>query len=238
MLIDSIQAAVQRRGLSLETFRKITLRLLGRQVIYRLKSQRDRELFDAFLMLRESVTDYLEVMGVRLAVNEQGGFVIAYPPGSSVPGAEEEALIDLGTDIQRRLKAEEKGLLLALRMIFEDTLRAGTLTDDGLAMTELSTVYTRYQQIVGREMASNFTERDKSFDRLKRMSVIHECGDIHDSESLLSITPIVEYFSLSSVTNALSDVEAGESLTPNPDASESIQKKNTRSSEEDGNVPE
>ncbi|NVK41556.1 MAG: DUF4194 domain-containing protein [Oceanospirillaceae bacterium] len=237
MLTDNIQAAAQRRGLSIETFRKIILRLLGRQVIYRLKSQRDRELFDAFLMLRESVTDYLDVMGIRLAVNEQGGFVIAYPPGSSVPGIEEEALVDQGAEIQRRLKAEEKGLLLALRMIFEDTLRAGTLTDEGLAMAELSAVYTRYQQIVGREMASNVTEREKSFDQLKRMSIIHECGDIQDSESLLSITPIVEYLSLSSVTSALSQVEAGEPLILEQAAPESLEQENILSSEEDANVP-
>ena len=88
MWIDHLEQEIENRNLGLDEFRAVLLRLLDKQVIYRNESQVEAELYDLFVRTQDVVEAYLGVLGITVFWNPQLNFIIAYPPGSDIPGVE------------------------------------------------------------------------------------------------------------------------------------------------------
>jgi len=56
--------------------------------------------------------------------------IVAYPPGSQIPGYQNN---EESSALQKRVRAEEAGLMVLLRLLFEEKLREGNVNEDSVA---------------------------------------------------------------------------------------------------------
>ncbi len=204
LFTDLLVNVLERKELTLGEFQSVVLRLLDRQIILRTVTEKDRQLYDQYVMMQEVIDEYLRLMCVAVHWDEQIGCIIAYPPGAHVPGEgePEELPTGLGQVIQRKINIEEKGLLLTLRLLYEEAAQEGQLNEHALAVLSLEAIYTRFESVMKRPMNSSDTERERSFKTLKKLRIIHQMGKFDDSDSLVSISPVVLKVVLGSVVAA------------------------------------
>lgn len=200
MWTDHLARELENRNLGMAEFRAVLLRLLDKQVIYRPESQVEAELYDLFIRLQDVVEQYLGIMGITVFCNPQLNFVIAYPPGSDIPGvahgdASQNAL-------QRRIHADEAGLLITLRLLYEEKIREGEIDEQGCVFVPLETVFTRYLSITKKEMPAAETERRSLFNTLKQLRLV-TYTDLIGAEQWIGIREIIMHFTLNGIQDAL-----------------------------------
>jgi hypothetical protein len=206
MWTDQLAQELSNRNLSLADFRAVLLRLLDKQVIYRHESQVEAELYDLFVRMQGVVEAYLGILGVTVFCNPQLNFIIAYPPGSDIPG------IAGGdpdqTALQRRIHADEAGLMITLRLLYEEKIREGEIDAQGCVFVPLETVFTRYLSITKKEMPSAEAERRSLFHTLKQLRLV-TYSDLAGAEQWIGIREIIMHFTLDGIVAALADRERG-----------------------------
>jgi hypothetical protein len=188
----------------LADFKSVIQRLLDRQVLYRHENQKEAEIYDRYLRIEDLIQEYLSIMGITVVGNERLNFVIAYPPGSDIPGVNCEIPEDMA--MQRRIRADEAGLIITLRLLYEEKLREGELSDNGCVYVPLETVYTRFLGITKKEMPSSESDRKALFSTLRQLRII-EYKEINESGQWIGIREIILNFTLDGVAAAISDAE-------------------------------
>jgi hypothetical protein len=204
MILEPLEHELENRNLALADFRRVILRLLDKQVIYRPESNVEAEIYDLYLRMEDLVTEYLALIGITISENKNLCFVIAYPPGSDIPGVHTE---DMGDNaLQRRIRADEAGLMITLRLLYEENIREGEIDEKGRAYVPLETVFTRYHSIVKREMPNSESERRSLFSTLKQLRIV-EFKDVTDPEQWIGIREVILHFTLEGVIQALNDAD-------------------------------
>jgi hypothetical protein len=180
------------------------LRLLDKQVIYRNESKVESELYDLFIRMEDVVEKYLSILGVTVFCNAELNFVIAYPPGSDIPG-----IRDGGTErraLQRRIRADEAGLMITLRLLYEEKIREGEIDEKGCVYVPLETVFTRYLSIAKKEMPAPESERRSLFNTLKQLRLV-DYTDLSGTDQWIGIREIIMHFTMSGIAEAVSEIE-------------------------------
>lgn len=204
MIIDILTQELENRNLSPADFKAVVQRLLDRQVIYRHESNIEADLYDRFIRMEDLVNDYLSVIGITVVSTPKLNFVIAYPPGSDIPGTHTQ---DTGDDaLQRRIKADEAGLMITLRLLYEEKIREGEISDNGCVHVPLETIFTRFASITKKEMPSAENERRSLFNTLKQLRIV-EYKDLTNPDQWVGIREIVLYFTLDGVIEAIDMIE-------------------------------
>lgn len=206
MWTDHLEQELENRNLGMAEFRMVLLRLLDKQVIYRHESQVEAELYDLFVRMQAVVEAYLGVLGITVFFNPQLNFVIAYPPGSDIPGVQSG---DSGqTALQRRIHADEVGLMITLRLLYEEKIREGEIDEQGCVYVPLETVFTRYLSITKKEMPTAESERRSLFNALKQLRLV-AYSDLDGAEQWIGIREIIMHFTLNGIVEALAERETG-----------------------------
>ncbi len=200
MWTDHLAQELENRNLGMAEFRAVLLRLLDKQVIYRHESQVEAELYDLFIRLQDLVEAYLGILGITVFCNPQLNFVIAYPPGSDIPGLVNGDASQ--TALQRRIHADEAGLLITLRLLYEEKIREGEIDEQGCVYVPLETVFTRYLSITKKEMPSAESERRSLFNTLKQLRIV-KYADLTGVEQWIGIREIIMHFTLNGIVAAL-----------------------------------
>ena len=204
MWTEQLSHELENRNLKIPDLRAVLLRLLDKQVIYRNESQVEAELYDVFIRMQDVVENYLGILGITVFCNPQLNFVIAYPPGSDIPGV---AGRETGqSTLQRRINADEAGLMITLRLLYEEKIREGEIDERGCVFVPLETVFTRYLSITKRDMPKPENERRSLFNTLKQLRLV-EYKDITGSEQWIGIREVIMHFTLDGVAHALSACE-------------------------------
>lgn len=208
MWTDHLSQELENRNLNMTEFRAVLLRLLDKQVIYRNESQVESELYDLFVRMQDVVETYLGILGITVFCNAQLNFVIAYPPGSDIPGVGDGETGPAA--LQRRIHANEAGLMITLRLLYEEKIREGDIDERGCVFVPLETVFTRYLSITKKEMPTAESERRSLFNTLKQLRLV-EYTDLIGTEPWIGIREIIMHFTLNGVAEALSEREQTES---------------------------
>ena len=200
MITEVIEQELTHRNLTLMDLKAVVQRLLDRQVLYRHESLKEADIYDRFLRLQDLVREYLELIGITVFSNERLNFVIAYPPGSDIPGVNSE-LREEGA-LQRRIKADEAGLIITLRLLYEEKLREGDICENGCVYVPLETVFTRFLGVTKKEMPSSESDRRTLFSTLRQLRII-EYKELNETEQWIGIREIILNFTLDGVAEAI-----------------------------------
>lgn len=217
MWTDHLAKELENRNLGMAEFRAVLLRLLDKQVIYRHESQVEAELYDLFVRMQAVVEAYLSILGITVFFNPRLNFVIAYPPGSDIPGVDSDAG---QTALQRRIHADEAGLMITLRLLYEEKIREGEIDEQGCVFVPLETVFTRYLSITQKEMPASEAERRSLFNALKQLRIV-AYTDLADAEQWIGIREIIMHFTLKGIVEALTERETGAGMIAPVDAMQS-----------------
>lgn len=204
MWSDHLERELENRNLLPADLRAVLLRLLDKQVIYRNESKVESELYDLFVRMEDIVEQYLSILGVTVFCNVELNFVIAYPPGSDIPG-----IRDGGTErraLQRRIRADEAGLMITLRLLYEEKIREGEIDEKGCVYVPLEAVFTRYLSITKREMPAPESERRSVFNTLKQLRLV-DYTDLSGTDKWIGIREIIMHFTMSGIAEAVSEIE-------------------------------
>ena len=220
MWTDHLAQELENRNLGMAEFRAVLLRLLDKQVIYRHESQVEAELYDLFVRLQDVVETYLGILGITVFCNPQLNFVIAYPPGSDIPGGVDGDPAQ--TALQRRIHADEAGLMITLRLLYEEKIREGEIDEQGCVYVPLETVFTL--SITKKEMPAAESERRSLFNTLKQLRLV-KYSDLAGAEQWIGIREIIMHFTLNGAVAALEARENGPATAQNaePMASDPIE---------------
>jgi hypothetical protein len=220
MWTDHLAKELENRNLGMAEFRSVLLRLLDKQVIYRHESQVEAELYDLFVRMQPVVEAYLDILGMTVFFNPRLNFVIAYPPGSDIPGV---AGADSGqVALQRRIHADEAGLMITLRLLYEEKIREGEIDEQGCVFVPLETVFTRYLSITQKEMPTAEAERRSLFNALKQLRIV-AYSDLAGAEQWIGIREIIMHFTLNGIVEALTERETGAEAAESVDAVDAMQ---------------
>jgi len=164
----------------------------------------EAELYDLFVRTQDVVEAFLGVLGITVFWNPQLNFIIADPPGSDIPGVE---CGDPGqAALQRRIHADEAGLLIPLRLLYEEKILEGEIDEQGCVFVPLETVFTRYSSITKKEMPAAEAERRSLFQTLKQLRLV-AYSDLTGPDQWIGIREIIMHFTLNGVVDALAERE-------------------------------
>jgi hypothetical protein len=217
MWIEHLERELENRNLLSADLRAVLLRLLDKQVIYRNESKVESELYDLFIRMEDIVEQYLSILGVTVFCNAELNFVIAYPPGSDIPG-----IRDGGTDrraLQRRIRADEAGLMITLRLLYEEKIREGEIDEKGCVYVPLETVFTRYLSITKKEMPAAESERRSLFNTLKQLRLV-DYTDLSGTDKWIGIREIIMHFTMSGIAEAVTEMENASTAVQDTDQGE------------------
>lgn len=200
--MEYIEHALQERDLSLGEFRDVAYRLLERQVIYRPESTAESIIYDMYLRIEDLLQDYFAVLGIHLVHNPTLNLIVAYPPGSQIPGHKDS---EEKPALQKRMRMEEAGLMLLLRLLYEEKLREGSINEFSTAFVSLEDINTRYNTLLKRSLPKSEAERLRLFGSLKKLRII-EYDDLSNYEKWLGIREVILHFTMQGVIQALDDI--------------------------------
>lgn len=214
MWSDHLGQELENRDLLPADLRAVLLRLLDKQVIYRSESKVESQLYDLFVRMEDIVEQYLSVIGITVFCNTELNFVIAYPPGSDIPGIQDGS--GEHRALQRRIRADEAGLMVTLRLLYEEKIREGDIDEKGCVYVPLETVFTRYLSITKKEMPTAEADRRSLFNTLKQLRLV-DYTDLSGIDKWIGIREIIMHFTMSGIGEALSEMENASAAVQDPD---------------------
>ncbi|ROS01012.1 uncharacterized protein DUF4194 [Sinobacterium caligoides] len=203
-MLEAIKQQLDTANVSQREFSELVIRLLDRGVIYRDDSNIERDLYDRYLRLHLLVEDYLEVLGVRLLHDSQFQYVLAFPPGSEVPGLADDTDRPLA-GLKSRLNQAEVALVLVLRAEYDKSLREGQIDELGQVSVPIEAVSITMKNLLNRSLPENALERKKLFARLRSMRLIQLLDEGESSDSWVKIRPSIVSFVSEAVLESLAD---------------------------------
>lgn len=194
-MLDVINSELKKANVDLGEFRKVVNRLLSYQAIYRKQSNSEAEYYDLFTRLQTLIEEYLGVLGFQIVHHEQTQYVVCYPPGSDIPGVYNDDTEQ--SHYQRKLKRNEKIALIVARYLFEERLREGQISDEGVALVDLEK-FNHTFTMVAKQALDKESERDELLKFLKGLRLI-EYKDTSGPDALIGFRSTILCFSMESV---------------------------------------
>ena len=238
-MLDAIKLQLEAANISQREFSQLLIRLLDRGVIYRDDSQIERELYDRYIRLALLVEDYLSLLSVRLLHDRQFQYVLAFPPGATVPGLADEGDRTL-IGLKARLNQAEVAVVLVLRAEYDKSLREGQVDELGQVSVPIEALSITMKTLLNRSLPENNQERKKLFSRLRSMRLITLLDEADSIDSWIKIRPsIVSYVSesvLDSIADELADGVLGEPASSSDAIDDDASDSDTAPQDEDNSV--
>lgn len=208
-LNDYLQQRLESTAVVTGELRELLVRLLNYGILSREESQTERELYDRFLRVEDTVRELLDLFGISVHLDRRLEYLRLLPPGSQVPGMEGAADQAFAGSLRARLSQNEVALLLVLRVQYDKALREGKLDDHGFVSESFESLGIAMKNLLGRPLPEKVTERKRLFQRLKQLRLIdfRQEEDIDNSESWLRIHPMIVDFVSGDALAALSETE-------------------------------
>jgi len=192
-MLHFIEQKLEKQGLDRRELSELLIRLLDYGVICRDESQVEQQLYDRYLRLEEIVADYLELIGVRVQHDKRFQFIRLYPPGSEIPGVQDEPNAIQSPGLRMRLNQNEVALILVLRAQYDKALREGQVDEQGCVMVSLESLSIAIKNLLKRTLPENMTERKQLFRRLKQLRLIQIANEdrLDDGDMWMRIRPMI-----------------------------------------------
>lgn len=192
-MLHFIEQKLEKQGLDRRELSELLIRLLDYGVICRDESQIEQQLYDRYLRLEEIVSDYLELIGVRVQHDKRFQFIRLYPPGAQIPGVQDEQNAVQSPGLRMRLNQNEVALILVLRAQYDKALREGQVDEQGCVMVSLESLSIAIKNLLKRTLPENMTERKQLFRRLKQLRLIQIANEdrLDDGDMWMRIRPMI-----------------------------------------------
>lgn len=212
MLSAYLEEQLETENIRLEEFQELLIRLMNYGVLCRTESQTEQQLYDRYVRISDEVNDYLSVLGVRVFHDARFGYIRLYPPGSRVPGMEDEADSAFGGSLRTRLSQNEVALILVLRIQYDKALREGKVDDNGYVTESIESLAIALKNTLSRGLPEKVTERRRLFQRLRQLRLIQyrQEEELDSGDAWLKIHPMIVSFV---DDEALSALDNGEDVT-------------------------
>lgn len=216
-MLHEIERALEKEGLNQKEYSELLVRLLDYGVICRDESQIEQTLYDRYVRIEELIGEYLSVLGIRIQHDRRFQFVRLYPPGSQVPGMEEDQEYSGSPSFRQRLNQNEVALILVLRAQYDKALREGAVDEQGCVVVSFEGLSIAMKNLLKRSLPENVTERKSMFRKLRQMRLIQLQNEesVEDGDVWMRIRPmIMSYVSDQVLTELMGeDEEADEEKT-------------------------
>lgn len=211
-MLHFIEQKLEKEGLESRELSELLIRLLDYGVICRDESQIEQQLYDRYLRLEEIVSDYLQLIGVRVQHDKRFQFIRLYPPGSQIPGVQDEQSMIQSPGLRMRLSQNEVALILVLRAQYDKALREGQVDEQGCVMVSLESLSIAIKNLLKRTLPENMTERKQLFRRLKQLRLIQISNEerLDDGDMWMRIRPMIMSYVSEQVLADLVEVEVEE----------------------------
>jgi len=192
-MLHFIEQKLEKQGLDRRELSELLIRLLDYGVICRDESQVEQQLYDRYLRLEEIVSDYLELLGIRVQHDKRFQFIRLYPPGAQIPGVQDEQSAIQSSGLRVRLNQNEVALILVLRAQYDKALREGQVDEQGCVMVSLESLSIAIKNLLKRTLPENMTERKQLFRRLKQLRLIQLANEdrLDDGDMWMRIRPMI-----------------------------------------------
>jgi Domain of unknown function (DUF4194) len=193
---DFLEQRLEAKGVSLEEFRGLLIRLVNYGVLERRESQTERELYDRFVRVEELVGDALWLYGIAAHHDRRFEYVRLYPPGSRTPGMESAEDEAFNGSLRVRPTQNEVALILVLRAQYDKAVREAKIDENGFATESLEGIALAMKNWLNRGLPEKATERRAIFKRLRQLRLIdyHSDEELEGSEAWLRIHPMIVDF--------------------------------------------
>lgn len=208
-MLHFIEQQLEKDGLDRRELSELLIRLLDYGVICRDESQIEQQLYDRYLRIEEIVADYLELIGVRVQHDKRFQFVRLFPPGSQIPGVQDDHSLVQSQGLRMRLSQHEVALILVLRAQYDKALREGQVDDQGCVMASLESLSIAMKNLLKRTLPENMTERKQLFRRMKQLRLIQIANEerLDDGDMWLRIRPMIMSYVSDQVLSDLGDAQ-------------------------------
>lgn len=213
MLSDYLENKLDSENISLNEFRELSVRLLNYGVLCRNESLTEQQLYDRYLRIAPLMQDYLSLMDLRLYHDPRFEYLRVYPPGSAIPGVDDEET--LNANLRQRLNQNEVAMVLVLRLQYDKALREGQVDDNGYVTESLEALSIASKNLLGRSLPGKITERKALFQRLRKLRLIEYKQEVEfdNTEAWIKIHPMIVTFVSDEAINALSAAELEDEAT-------------------------
>jgi hypothetical protein len=193
---DFLEQRLEAKGVSLEEFRGLLIRLVNYGVLERHESQTERELYDRFVRVEELVGEVLWLYGIAAHHDRRFEYVRLYPPGSRTPGMESAEDDAFNGSLRVRPTQNEVALILVLRAQYDKAVREAKIDENGFATESLEGIALAMKNWLNRSLPDKATERRAIFKRLRQLRLIayHSDEALESSEAWLRIHPMIVDF--------------------------------------------
>lgn len=215
MLSDYLSTKLDAENISLSEFRELSVRLLNYGVLCRNESLTEQQLYDRYLRIAPLINDYLSLMDLRLYHDTRFEYLRVYPPGSAIPGVEDDEA--LNANLRQRLNQNEVAMVLVLRLQYDKALREGQVDDNGYVTESLEALSIASKNLLSRGLPSKVTERKALFQRLRKLRLIEYRQEVEfdNSEAWIKIHPMIVTFVTDEAINALNANDTTENTEDN-----------------------
>ncbi len=206
-MLQDIENELEKEGLSQKDYSELLVRLLDYGVICRDESQIEQTLYDRFVRIQPLISEYLEVLGIRIQHDPRFQFVRLYPPGAEVPGMQEDQQFEQSPAFRQRLSQNEVALILVLRAQYDKALREGAVDDQGCVMVSFESLTIAMKNLLKRSLPEQMTERKTLFRRLRQLRLVQLQNEdsVADGDLWLRIRPMIMSYVSDDVLNSLMD---------------------------------
>ena len=181
-MLNAIEQQLEKEGVSQKELTELIIRLMDYGVLCRDDSQVEQILYDRFLRIEDLINDYFSLSGIRLEHQARFKYVRLFPPGSQIPGIQDEEG-PFNTGLRTRMSQSEVALVLVLRALYDKAVREGEIDESANAMTSLEDIAIAMKNMLKRPLPELLNDRKVLFKRLRQLRLIQMNQDDSQFES-------------------------------------------------------
>jgi len=171
-LVDSLEQALEGRGVSARQFQQLCARLLAYGVLARDEGGSEALLYDQAERIQNTLADYFAIAGLRLVFDQTGATLRLYPPGAEICGLPADEEVEPLDRLRRRFDADFIATAIALAALYQQAALQGQLTDAGEALVEVSSLNLFLTTQMHRAPAPSKGVRTEIYQELRRQRVL------------------------------------------------------------------
>ncbi|AFU97338.1 DUF4194 domain-containing protein [Simiduia agarivorans] len=211
---ESLEQALAEKDLGLNQFQTLIQRLLDYGIICRDESQVEAELYDLFLRIETLVDEYLAFAGIRYFHEPRFEYVRLVPPGSQLPGVDDETEdAPFNQGLRAALPPALVAVVMVLAVEYEKALREARVDERGLANLSLEALSLSLKNLLGRSLPDALQERKALFRQMRQLRLVRMSAeaDLLQGDSWLQIRPMILTLVSPDVLSQIED-HAGQSI--------------------------
>lgn len=191
---EFLEQALAAQDLSLAQFQALTQRLLDYGIVCRDESLTEAEYYDQFVRCEPLVDEYLALAGIRYYHDPRFEYVRLVPPGSQIPGVDDEAEdAPFSQGLRAALPPAMVAVVLVLAVEYEKALREARVDERGMASLSLEALSLSLKNLLGRSLPDAQLERKALFRQLRQLRLVRMSAeaDLLQGDSWLQIRPMI-----------------------------------------------